>query len=61
LLRFLVLGGRGGLLVGFGEGATEDAGAGYHDLGDYAVRLFSRGVVSEGSESAPGRLARPWV
>jgi hypothetical protein len=28
-----------GLLVGFGEGAAEDAGSGYHDLGDDAVSL----------------------
>lgn len=46
LLRFLVLGGGGGLLVGFGEGAPEDAGAGYHDLGDYAVRLLDRGWLA---------------
>ena len=27
------------MLVGFGEGAAEHARAGYHDLGDYAMRL----------------------
>ena len=27
------------MFVGFGEGAPEDAGAGYDDLGYYAVRL----------------------
>ena len=29
-----------GLFVGFGEGAAEDARAGYEDLGYYAVRLL---------------------
>jgi hypothetical protein len=29
------------LFVGFGEGASEDAGAGYDDLGYYTVRLGS--------------------
>jgi hypothetical protein len=41
-LRFGVLGGGGGLFVGFGEGAAEDARAGYEDLGYYAVRLGGR-------------------
>lgn len=46
-LRFLVVAGRGGLLVGFGEGAAEDARAGYHDLGDYAMRLLRSGWLVE--------------
>lgn len=34
-----VFGRGGGLSVGFGEGAAEDAGAGEDDLGDYSVGL----------------------
>ena len=32
--------GGGGLLVGFGEGAADDAGPGYEDLRYYAVGLY---------------------
>jgi hypothetical protein len=34
--------GSGGLTVGFGDGAAEDAGAGEDDLGYYAVGLWGR-------------------
>ena len=37
----LIFRGRGGLLVCFGEGATEDTGAGHDDLGYDAVGLMS--------------------